>query len=177
MGMTVADYLQVLLQLLPPGKAFPRDLQGEMPATLMAIADELARVDARSDVLLDEADPRTALETIIDWEGVLGFPEPEGLSATLENRRRAVVGKLIATGGQSRAYFIAVAAALGFDITISEFQPFTCVTPIDQPIYPETIRFIWQVDVLEADNAGEVLEESLELLKPAHTAILFNYAD
>lgn len=43
---------------------------------------------------------------------------------SIEDRRRALLNKITRQGGQSRAHFLAVAAALGYQITIREFSPF-----------------------------------------------------
>lgn len=37
-------------------------------------------------------------------------------------RQRAVVAKLFGIGGQSAAYFIRVAKALGYDITVTQYR-------------------------------------------------------
>ncbi|OPY15601.1 MAG: hypothetical protein A4E66_00005 [Syntrophus sp. PtaB.Bin001] len=189
MAMTADDYLNAFLQLLPPGWVYPRSLSGTLADTLKALADELGRVDARVDDLLDEADPRTTLEMLTDWEDVCGLaPDSDSL---LYSRRNAVVRQLRYRGGQSRAYFIALAASLGYSITITEFRPYTCITPIDQGIYNEECRFVWQVNapettIIEATCespcneplrswGNEVLESAISYLKPAHTTVIFSY--
>jgi len=173
MGMTAADYLQVLMQLLPPGKAYPRRLEGAMADTLAALADELARIDARIENLLTEAHPGRATELLGDWERVLALPDLiEFPAEDLPGRRGAANGKLVSTGGQSRAYFIDLAAALGFTITITEFTPYTCETPIDQPIYDTESRFVWRANVIEANAPLTLLETTFNHLKPAHTAVV-----
>jgi uncharacterized protein YmfQ (DUF2313 family) len=115
-------YARQLKGLLPPGAALLiRD--STIEDTLEAIAEELARLDARGEALIEEADPRTTAELITDWERVLGLPDGcvLELPATLADRRLAVAGKIAARGGQSRPFFIAAALALGFTSTISEF--------------------------------------------------------
>lgn len=187
MAMTVNDYLQALLQLLPPGKTYSRLLQGVLPDTLKALADELARVDTRADNLIDEADPRTTLEMLAEWEKALDL----SASDSIAKRRLAIVNKLTARGGQSRKYFIQLAASLGYTITITEFRPFTCETPIDQGIYGESCRFTWQVNAPETtivDSTcqspcneplrswgNEELENAIKAVKPAHTTVIFSY--
>ena len=190
--MTADDYLQVLLQLLPPGKAYPRDLEGELPATLAALADEFGRIDLRTANLVDEADPRTAVEMIPDWERALALPdECTGPLNTLAERRQAILATLTETGGQSREYFIRLAASLGYSITITEFRPFTCVTPIDQGIYDENVRFVWRVNAPETTIREStcqspctdpirswgniVLECTIDKRKPAHTTVIYAY--
>jgi uncharacterized protein YmfQ (DUF2313 family) len=187
MAMTSDDYLRALLQLLPPGKAYSRSLQGVLAKTLNAMADELARVDKRADDLIEEADPRTINEMLTDWERVLDL-DAEG---AVVKRRLVVTSKLTEIGGQSRKYFIQLAAGLGFTITITEFRPYTCLSPIDQNIYGEDVRFVWRVNAPEVTiltatcqspcteplNAwgNDILESAITKRKPAHTAVIFGY--
>lgn len=188
MGMTAKDYCQALLHLLPPGKVYSRNDQGDMQAALQAMAEEFAIIDARVDNLLDEADPRTALEMLPDWERVLDLDELD----TVAERRLAIESKLTEVGGQSRAYFIALALSLGYIITITEFRPFTCETAIDQGIYEDDCRFTWQVNMAEAVTVWEStcqspcneplrswgnaeLEAAINAKKPAHTTAIFAY--
>lgn len=191
MGMTAGEYFQALQALLPPGKAFPRDQQGDMQATLMAFADELARVDARVDNLIDEADPRTTLEMSAEWEAILDLSEFASLLNTITDLRLALTSKLTEVGGQSRAYFIGLAASLGYTVTITEFRPYTCETPIDQGVYQDEARFVWQVNAPETTIrestcqapcgdpirswGNQMLECAITKRKPAHTTVIFAY--
>ena len=114
MGLTADAYLGQVQALLPPGLAWTREQDAVLTLLLQGLAEELARVDGRADDLVDEADPRTALELLQEWEAVCGYPD-ECLEsgATPQERRAAVVARLTARGGQSRAYFIALAAVPG----------------------------------------------------------------
>lgn len=185
--MSVDDYYQALLHLLPPGKVFPRNDAGAMRDTLKAMAEEFARVDLRAENLIEEADPRTTLELLSDWERVCGLDALD----TVALRQIAVVDKLTDIGGQSRAFFIAVALKFGFVITITEFRPYTCITPIDQGIYEEDCRYVWQVNAPETTVSeancqspcteplrswgNEILEALIRFRKPAHTTVIFAY--
>jgi uncharacterized protein YmfQ (DUF2313 family) len=123
-GYTGEDYTQVLADLLPVGVAWPREPDSTLMRTMSGLADEFARVHERDCDLLAEAYPGTAIETITDWERVCGLPDPcTGPLETLQERREAVLAKLAARGGQSRQYYIDLAANLGYDITIKEFRP------------------------------------------------------
>jgi uncharacterized protein YmfQ (DUF2313 family) len=187
MGMSVDDYYLALLHLLPPGKAFPRNDAGVMRDTLKAMAEAFALVDLRIDNLIDEADPRTTLELLADWERVCALDELE----TVALRQLAVADKITDIGGQSRAFFIAVALKFGFVITITEFRPYTCISTVDQGIYEDDCRFVWQVNapattVTEATCqspcteplrvwGNEILEALINYRKPAHTTAIFAY--
>ena len=195
MGIDAEGYLAQLQALLPPGSAWTRDPDAELTKLLRALAEELARVDGRVEDVLAEADPRTSLELLEDWERVTGIPEPCAVAASnLAERRGAVWAKLIATGGQHRQYYIDLAAALSVDVTIFEFLPFRAgySSPSDMLANPDGWRHMWQVNCPETiintfqagqNSAGdplrwwgnEALECAITLRKPAHTEVLFAY--
>ena len=196
MPMTADDYAQQLRALLPTGAAWPQEPDAVLSQLLAGEAEELARLDARSHRLLDETDPRTAYELLGDWERVLGLPDPcTAAATTLSARRLACWRKLAYQAGQTPAFFIALAASIGFDIEIHEFDP--DVDAYDSSLAAEVAagrwRYIWRVHVLNAgtfnymvagDPAGTALlegEASLDLeciisaARPAHTHVIFTY--
>lgn len=190
--MTVIDYRQQLQALLPRGSAWARDGDAVLTQLLDAMAEELARLDSRGGDLLTEADPRATTELLPEWERVAGLPDPcVGTGETLVARRNALVGRLTGTGDQSRRYFIDLAASLGFEITITEFTPFTCASRVDSPLYGSSWRFAWRVnapassviyftvasrvDEPLASWGNDLLECVIGARKPAHTHVLFAY--
>jgi uncharacterized protein YmfQ (DUF2313 family) len=110
-------YARALRLLLPPGRLFDEP-GAELTLLLGALADELARVDARGVDLVNESDPRTAVETLSDWESMVGLPDDRVLSipSTTAARQVAIVAKLVARGGQSPGYFAALCAACGYPL-------------------------------------------------------------
>lgn len=190
--MTAADYLAQEQALLPQGAAWPRESDATLTKLLNAFADELARIDGRALTLIEEADPRTTNELLGDWERVAGLPDT-CVAGTLGTAQRiaALVTKLTTVGGQSREYYIALAAKLGYTITITEFVPFTVASRIDTPIRGELWRFAWQVNaplvtqtfftmnstVADALSTfgNTQLECVINRLKPAHTHAQFAY--
>lgn len=179
MSMTAEQYLRQLQALLPTGAAWTREPAAELTKLLRGLAEELARIDQRAEQLLSEADPRTTTEMIDEWERSLGLPDPcTGPLATLQERRAAVTAKLTAIGQQSPAYFIALAATLGFSVTIDEqvdADPFKW--RVNAPT--ETIRSFRAGQ----STAGEalrtwgnaLLECAISRLSPAHTQVVFGY--
>lgn len=196
--LTTAAYLAQLQALLPPGAAWSRAPEATLTKLLAAIADSLARVDARAAALLDEIDPRTTRELLPDWERVTGLPDPcsAGVVTTLQERRAAVVAKLTATGGASAAYFRGLAEAMGYTVEIDRFRPF--VTGIsrcgDRLNGGASVRHTWRVRVIGprytpfrcgvsqcGDSLGKItragdLECKLQRLKPAHTTLVVSYS-
>lgn len=196
MGMSRADYLSQMQALLPQGPAWPREPAALLTRLLDAFADEFARIDARADQLIDEADPRTTYELLADWERVTGLPGTcallAGIDFTVEQRRAALVTKLTERGGQSRAYFIALAARLGFTVTITEYHEWSVLDDVEALLCGADWNFAWQVNAplntvidwtVESDVempfavwGNALLECAISEDKPAHTVALFAYS-
>ncbi|PKP89340.1 MAG: phage tail protein [Alphaproteobacteria bacterium HGW-Alphaproteobacteria-16] len=198
MSNDAESYQAQLFALLPPGPAWPREPDSQLGRLLAAWADEFARVDARVDQLLAEYDPRQAYELIDAWEAALGLPDPCTSGATsLSARQTNVWRKLAFVGGQTPAFYIALAASLGFEIEVHEFDP--DVDDYDASLAAEVAagrwRYIWRVHVL---NAGEFtyfrmgdpfggqfvegdaafdLECIIAAARPAHTHVIFTYPE
>lgn len=121
MALTGASYAHQLLQLLPRGPLWQINPSGDFAGLLRAIGESLARSHGAIERLLLEADPRTTGDLLAEWEAACGLPDgciPGG--GTTEQRRAAVVARLIATGGANAAYFIALAATYGYTLTVDE---------------------------------------------------------
>lgn len=194
---TAADYLEQLKTLLPPGQAFPRDAGTTLHNLLDGMAIELARVDGRGEALPGEANPASTNELLTDWERVAGLPDKCSgtLEETLQGRKNALIAKLSSTGGQSAAYFIALASALGYAVTVEEFRPFRAgLSRAGDALTNGLWVYTWSIRAPEASviefraglsAAGErlrtwgndALECKINQLKPAHTIALFAYGD
>lgn len=195
MPRTAAEYREQLKALLPPGRALPREPGTTLETLLDGMADELARLDGRAEVLLEEANPLTTYELLPDWERVAGLPDKCAgtLEDTIQGRRNALVSKLASSGGQSAAYFIEVAAALGYVVSITEYRPFRAgLSAAGDPLSNGDWIFTWRINAPETtfvefragqSTAGEslrtwgndTLECKISQLKPAHTNVLFGY--
>lgn len=195
MVLTETDYLRQLQALLPPGPAWPKDDDATLTRLLAALAAELSRVDGRAQQLVEEADPRTVAELFADWERVAGLPDAcaqaFGGDQTMAQRCAALVGRLTTLGGQSPAYFVGLAASLGYAITITEFRAHCVNDDVECPLYDTAWNFAWQVNAalntvtdITVDNTVEdpiaawgnaLLECVIKRLKPAQTTVLFSY--
>lgn len=190
--MTAEHYAEQLKLLLPPGGAWPREAGANLPALIDGLAEEFERFDARAEDVFDELDPGTTAELLSDWERVAGLPDDcVTVEQTDVERHSALVARLVNTGGQSRAYFIALADSVGHDIAITEFSPHDVNDDVEYPLYGDDWAHAWQVDaalftVTELDVLSDVDDplaawqnETLECLiedrKPAHTVIIFSY--
>ena len=192
------DYAAALAALLPHGAAWPRDRDSVAMAVVRGLAAEMARVHEhmRAEVLERETAPWRAVDPLAEWEAILGLPDCcSPADATTEERRAALAERLTSRGGQSRAYFTAVAAALGYAITITEYRPFRCgLSCCGQALNADPGWYaVWRVTVpdprlapfrcatsrcgqrLLAIRRAEDLECRLRRLAPAHTRLVFDY--
>lgn len=196
MGMSSADYLAQLKALLPRGLAWGSGASTYLSMLLGAFAQLFAMDDARAMDLIEEADPRTTYALLPEFEqafGLSAFSVVDGSALSIEQRRSNLVAKYTGRGGQSRAYFIALAARLGFVVTIEEFSEFSVDADVDAPIYGEEWNFAWQVNAplststemtvdsdvdesITTDWLNYLFEASFQEDKPAHTVLIFNYA-
>ena len=193
------EYLAQLQALLPPGRALSRHPAANLTALLGAAADLLAPVDQAMNALYDEADPRTTLQLLPDWERVTGLPDPAVGDSyqSVSERRDWLKMRLTLVGGQSQQFFTGLAAALGWTVTIDEFQP--CGAGIgmcgrDQIGVDDSIFLQWQVNMpappvywFQAGLSGcgdpqgysrpGIIEILFNRYKPAHTHLIFHYGD
>lgn len=192
--MTQEDYRAALAALLPTGAAWPRDTGSTLMLLLRAMAAEFERLDGRAAQLLAETDPASTTELLPDWERVVGLPDPCVTQVqTVAERRQALEGRLTSVGGQSRAFFIQLAARLGYTITIDEFASAAAATAAGITFTGDEWAHTWRVNVpsvvgvtwfrVGAGAVGEplrtwgneVIECQFNRLKPAHTRLLFAY--
>lgn len=198
---SAADYAGQMRQLLPTGAAWSMPADSNFGQLIAALAEEFARIDARAGRLIDEADPRTSLELLPDWERVLGLPDacfaaPDNVS----ERRAALRQKITGLGGQSRRYFTELAARLGYYITITEHRPARVGMRLGDGLNGTDWAHAWTVHVepFEGDLPDEQsffaqarigdeigvrlrgfgaidLECAIRRAAPAHTIVLFAY--
>lgn len=189
--LTSADFLGAIQKLLPRGAAWPRDPAATQTAYFAAIADCVMALRARAnDLSQTESDPSQTIELLPRWEARFGLPDPcTPANATIDQRHAALLSKMAAYGGQSPAYYIAVAAAMGVPITINTFAPFVAGGACGAGLYGAPWRFTWQVHSPTAtaslfhagSGAGEPLATwgngalicRIKQIMPAHTTVLF----
>lgn len=194
MALTRDDYRDILDALSPPGQALPRESDSTWQRLLDARAGAFQRVDGRAQTLLEEADPRTTYELLPDWERVAGLPDPCVTGdQTVAERQAALVRVLTGTGGASRVYFIALAAALGYAIDVEDYTAHSVGDTVDTPIRGIEWRWAWTVRA-PADTVNDLtvvagvdeplaswgnqrLECVISRYKPAHTLVLFAYGE
>lgn len=193
MAASTADYANALRQLLPMGAAW--ETRGTPLGDLVdALAAELARVEGRVDVLLREADPGQASELLTDWERVLGLPDRCLTEAqTASERRASARTRYTLKGGQSAAFFIALAASMGYVVTVDDFATEAEAIAAGITYTGDGWAYTWVVHVAAgtvvkpfrvgtgvvgdplASWGVEELECVIKRFAPAHTIVLFAY--
>lgn len=174
-------YTRQLKALLPPGRLWRLDLGSALYKVLNAVAQEFARVDGRGENLIDEWDPSTAVELLPDWERILGLDS----SGTDAQRQAAAATQYLARGGQTPAYFISLAASLGFVATITQtgLGAYVWRLNVDLAASSSTDTVIEMHAYAGSAHAGDRVSSftipSLEAViikaSPAHTIVLFQY--
>lgn len=128
---TAADIAPTLYDLLPPGAAWRTpdaaafEERSNLGGFLRGLAGDLARLYRRLFGIAIESTASTLEESLVDWETEFGLPDLcFGLDQTQTQRLRAVILKVRSLGTITPADFIALAASVGYEITISEPRPF-----------------------------------------------------
>lgn len=119
MAHSVTEWLTALQQVMPRGKAWPRDNDADLNRFLRALAARLTRIEYDASRLHVEMRPETTLQLLPEWEQYLALPECGIAATTTEARRRAVVEKYRRKGGLATWQIEAAAAALGFTIKVT----------------------------------------------------------
>lgn len=185
---------QLLARLLPPRSYEP--LGPGINAELAAEGESLDRAQQHASAFLESVTPFGAIDTLPDWERVCGLTPLNG--ATRQQRLEAVLAKLQELGGLSIPYFTRLAGRLGYEIEITEFEPFYLdYSHLDRDIlYLDDVVWIWQVSVksglvrslpfiLDSSSVDEsllafadaIIEAYFRDLKPAHTYVTFEYLE
>lgn len=186
---TLADQIRLLLP--------PVSYDGSAPylsATIEAEANAMDLADSQAGMVYNAIFPDSG-EGLADWERVLALPDPclVGHAQTVGQRVQAVVSKVQGRAGQSRPFFISLAKAMGYDITITTFKPARAgIARAGSPINGGEWNFTWRVNAPAVTSshakagitgAGDpltawgnrALECRLGQLKPAESILLFGY--
>lgn len=205
MAVLKGDYVSQIKALLPPGPAWPRGDATSLFAMFIEVwASEFSRVHERAEVLLDEADPRKAVECFEEWLDEWGIPDEclkawAGItrdSLTATELRRSLLHKVRTPGGQSAAYFISLAKVFGYDITVEEYGPWDVLNTVNDVFADDSWRNCWRVtsyatgasNMSYHDAMGTVrdplawwgdsiIECLINRYKPAHTRCFFAYRE
>lgn len=192
--MNAENYRDILALLLPPVSYNPK--APRLSAELLAEAVLLSRAGQAGSRLLTAITLTRAMDFLPDQERVYALrPSPND---TLQQRCQRVLAKMNETGGLSREYFIRLAKSLGYDITITEPEPFRCGrNRCGDHLWIREIIWVW---IVKINSGGQIpvyrfrcgrsatgerllsfgynaLENIFNELKPAHTQVIFDYSE
>lgn len=176
---SVEDYTNALLNLLPPGPAWSRDTDSVCVRLVSALAEAYRESDGAACELLAGAFPATVDALTEEWYESLGLYNDCGVTTPQSQAEavRFILGKLLATGGQSRSYFVSLAEAMGFSVTIEEFRTPLCGFSSCGSAVLNAGRFwAWLVTVEGEDEEKAELTYLKCLFRkfaPAYTEVLF----
>lgn len=200
MAMNEAQYRDQLAALLPRGVIWERaqDDDAVIGRLLSGFARTLSGTEVSAETLLKEADPRQATRLLTQWlddwdvpgnciRGLVGDLPPERL-------RQILVRKIQGVGLQSRAFFIQIAADMGFTAEIEERRSMRCTSRANDRLYSPKWESYWFFIVLSkgasqlerftcrsraneplASWGNSGLECMLRAVCPAHTHLNFVY--
>ena len=105
-----------LLDLLPHGAMWPRDLDTDLWKLVSAFAIELGRVDCQIETMLAESYPDTAQQTLTHWEDIAGLPDAcDGVvDSTIAGRQQGVVDVFAQDNALDPVFWAAYWLALGY---------------------------------------------------------------
>ncbi len=171
---------------------FPIPLGSEFEQALEADAVSLDAAQASADHLLVELFPDGAHTLLTDWEHTCGVIPGDGVP--LQSRREQIIRKLLELGDIKAPAFVALAATMGFTITITHLTPFMAGwSRAGDQIGVADAWWVWLVTIKNkpvygfragASAAGEYLgwtwdasplEQLFNELKPADVHLIYIY--
>jgi len=195
---SAADYKTAGKKLLPPGQLWQVKPGGVLDKIFDFCGNILKNVNDEICNLIKETDPLTANYLITEWEKTLGLPGKCSsgiLGETITERRNDIYKKLLLNGGSTPAFFIELAAAFGYRITITELSadPFRVgVGSVGETPLNNSASFYAIINILNVTpeyfrvgvgRVGETplvkyLETGLECIfnqfKPAHVIFIYD---
>jgi len=191
---SASDYLWQFQRLLPRGRIWHRGWGTLQDQLLLTLMPQWARLHGRLNDLIAQIFPCSTTELLPEWEASLGLPDScIGELDTIQQRQQAVCAKFSARGGQSVQYFIDLAAAAGYQITIEQFAPFRAgVNRAGDRVYSSEWTYYWRVTAPTTtvvyfragiSTAGEPLASwgnqtlicLIERYAPAHTNVIWRF--
>lgn len=176
------EYTSAIQSLLPVGRVWPKMSDSVISAVIRSLAEAYQHSDADATQLLMDSFPGSSSALLPEWEATLGLPDDCACNVSNDEitRRHAVISKLIGTGGQSATYFISLAKAMGYGISIKQYrQARAGLSVCGDAINGDRWPYVWEVNVTNASNDSTC---SLKLLlcrlaefSPAHTKFALTY--
>ena len=187
-------YVEQLEAMLPKGRAWPRGRGTVLHALIQGLATQLHDIDTDATGLLTEIRPSTTVNLLPDWERVMGLPdECSNLGSTIQERRAAVLTKLVSRLGMSAEDYKAIGRTFGVEIEVEELDQARAEAIAGLDTSNGKWRFVWWIripttaDIQYFDTLSDVLtplrsvvrnqelECRLRKAAPAHTHLVLSY--
>lgn len=191
---TREQFASAFLAMLPTGRAWAKDRDSNLAATVSALMPAFELSANRAAALVQDVFPATTNELLPEWEATTGLPDPcAGLAPSPEARRNQVVARFAGVGGQSIADLMRYADNLGYPITVTEFGVTRAgLMRAGEALLGDGVQFQLKVTAPVVNQrfflagtgaAGDplssfgnaVLECELATIKPAHSKLLHTY--
>lgn len=180
MGRTAQEYQSLLQSLFPKGVVWNRSKTSVMGKLMLAFGEEFSRIEDRQENLFNESITTRTIELIPEYEEEYALPEfGEELAPSNELRRQDIHSKKIEVGEQNKEYFIEIAEALGYTISIEEYTPFWAgYGAAGDTCGDQNMLFNWTVlvDVVLGMRINiNNLINRITSLRPGHTHLFFRF--
>ena len=122
---TVEQHADSLANFLPEGRAWAAKKQEgtQLNSLLKGLAPEYKRINDLFCTFLEQLDPRTTDNFLVEWERLLGIPDDcIPLSTDIQERRDNIVLKLASLSIVTEEDFINLGDQFGITITISHLS-------------------------------------------------------
>ena len=199
MAMSIDNYRQMLVSLLPRGKIWRSFLNQDSIGSqfLDCFARELNRCESYLWLAIEEAFPDTTDLLFYKWLSAWGIPDDcvKAIYSNISNSelRKQLVLKVMSTTYYSKDFYVLLAQSFGYSIQIEEPQEYTTESSTEDLLYGSDAVFTWIVITNERTLAlfdvtwstedplaiwGDAAFECLmKALSPAHLTIWFKYGD
>lgn len=175
-------YSGLVLKLLPPGRAWPRDVDTTLHEVAQGIAEECVRFDDFLDNLLLEAQPNTSTELLPEHEADAGLPSALlSIPTSIVERRQQIRTILQARGTPNDQFWLRLAELLGYTIVNIDDETNSSAflvggSSVGDPVGGEsrwTNTVAFTIDSPQADGAK--LEAVFNAVKQAHMTFTYEY--
>lgn len=171
-------FVEMVRALAPRGRAWNLHDGSVLMQVLSAIAQAAVDVELQIRRFGAEADPLRTLELLPEWEASLGLPdECLGSSQSVDERRAAIVTRLVGLQGASEPDILAFLSGLGFTVTIGHFEVCRIGTwTIAEPLLGPAWQFAIEIRYFGAGDR-DLLRCALSHRLPAHVAAVYCFGE
>lgn len=177
-NITSDFYLNIMLQLLPKGKAWALTDDGVFYGILKTTSSIFADVHNKANNLLIELNPNTSKMLIDDYEKLLKLPDiciHNKTDLNLEQRQANAYKKYLSKLTNTVKFLEEYALSLGFNIKVYEITPVRFGEPFSNFSNGNQANII-VVDIHSYPNEQQThIECEFNKIIPAHIQVFYNY--